>query len=358
MNVAFLLPNYSGKVVGSLLVYYRFAEQLAKAGLRVDVFHPGLLSETRSLRSVARSTLWAAFKNLSRHPVPWIALPEGVRPRFRPRLEGLSLAHDRVVAFSWRGVEALGSIRAKGRVFGYIVEYETWAEAAPGPKARMEAAYRKPLPLLCSSSAVESMLREVGASDIRSCVHGVDAPTCGPRPARAPGSPVRIGFPVRMEAVKSPEVLEEALRRLKERFGDRVVLWGFGNHDVPDSFLALLDEYHSHPSNRELSELYGRSDIFGVPSRREGFGMPAAEAMAHGCAVASTDNGGIRTFGEHDRNCLIVPPESGAALAEAIASLVEDPARREGLARVAPESVAFLRWGPAGERLARAIEAR
>jgi len=78
--------------------------------------------------------------------------------------------------------------------------------------------------------------------------------------------------------------------------------------------------------------------------------------MAHGCAVVSTDNGGIRTFGIHGRNCLIVPPESGQALADAIASLVEDPFGRAGLAMVAPESVEHLRWDRAGERLFRALE--
>lgn len=356
MNVAFLLPNYSGKVVGSLLVYYRFAEQLAKAGHRVDVFHPGLWMDPPSIWHRVRSSLWAALKNRSRNPIPWIALPERVKPRFRPRLDGLVLDHDRVVAFSWKSIESLGRIRTSGKAFGYIVEYETWAEASPAAKARMEAAYRLRLPLLCSSAAVESMLREVGALDIRPCVHGIDSRIVPAKCPRSDGHPIRIGFPVRMEAVKSPAILESTLRLLKNRFGDRVVLWGFGNHAVPQGFLDLLDEYHSAPSNQKLSELYGESDIFGVPSRKEGFGMPAAEAMTHGCAVVSTDNGGIRTFGVHGRNCLIVPPESGPALSEAIASLVEDPVRRAELAMAAPESVEFLRWEHAGDRLLRSIE--
>ena len=355
MRIAFLLPNYAGKVVGSLLVYYRFAEQLAAAGHQVDVFHPALPHGPSSFREHLRGALWAIWKNWSRHPIPWIELPKGVRPRFRTRLEGLVSCHDRVVAFSWKAVAALDQVRTTGRVFGYVVEYETWAEADPATKALMEAAYRRPMPFLCSSRAVEDMLLRVGARDVRLCLHGIDAPRIG-RPS-PPGSVVRIGFPIRMEPVKSPEVLEECLRLLKGRFGERVNLWGFGNHDVPDQFLRLLDEYSSHPSNQELSALYAGSDIFAVPSRKEGFGMPAAEAMIHGCAVVSTDNGGIRTFGEHDRNCLIVPSDSGEVLATAVASLVEDPARRAALSAAAPNSVDFLRWEEAGRRLREAIGA-
>ena len=350
MNIALLLPNYSGHVVGSLLVYYRYAQCLADAGHRVDIYHPALVDDSPSLKQRARAVAWSIAKNLSAKPVPWMDFPAGVKARFRPRLEGLRLDHDRVVAFSWRMIEALEQIQCRGTTYGYVVEYETWAEASPDRKARMEASYRRDLPLLCSSRAVESMLREVGATDIRLCVHGVDVDIHRKQGPNTAKDPRRVGFPVRMEPVKSPEVIEATARLLKARFGEAVCLWGFGGPSTPSKLTSLFDEFHIHPSNQELSELYGKSGIFAIASRKEGFGMPAAEAMASGCAVVSTDNGGIRTFGFDGQNCLLVPPDSPQALADAIGSLLEDPTRRAALGAAAPASVDFLRWDAAGER--------
>lgn len=357
MRLAFLLPNYSGHVVGSTSVYYRFARELARRGHRVDVFHPCLVTDRPSSRERIRAVAWSLAKSLSSKPVPWVDFPPGVRPRFRPRLEGLELSHDRVVAFSWKAIEALGRVRFGGRAFGYVVEYETWAEAAPDLKARMESAYRRDIPMLCSSKVVESMLLEVGVRTPRLCVHGIDmgGTARSTPPERRPDG--RIGFPIRMEGVKSPEVLREAIALLRARFGRSVELWGFGHADVPDGMRSLLDEFHVQPSDERLAELYGGSAIFAIPSRKEGFGMPAAEAMAGGCAVVSTDNGGIRTFGTDGENCVLVPPDSPKALAGAIGDLVADPSRRVELARRAPGSVDFLRWSEAGERLVRGLEA-
>jgi glycosyltransferase involved in cell wall biosynthesis len=200
------------------------------------------------------------------------------------------------------------------------------------------------------------MLIQVGARDVRLCVLGVDLEryrVLTPPERRFPG---RVGFPVRMEPVKSPEILEGALRLLRGRFGSAVSLWGFGHAAVPSGILDLLDEYHVHPDNGTLADLYDRSAIFAVPSRKEGFGMPAAEAMSSGCAVVSTDNGGIGTFGIDGENCVLVPVESPERLAEAVAQLVEDPVRRIGIANRAPDSVRFLRWTEAGDRLARQLE--
>lgn len=347
MKIAFLLPNYSGRVVGSLLVYYNFANFLASRGHEVDLYHPLATGDERlSLARRVRILVSVALKNVRKNPVRWMSFPEKARPRFRFELRGLDAPHDLVVAFSWRAVEALEKVRTRGKVFGYIVEYESWAEANEHFRARMEKAYRTGIPLLSSSNAVDGMLETVGAKDHHLCVHGIDTDRSKATRILPPRErdARRVGFPVRLEPVKSPEVLAEAVRLLKARHGDGVVVWGFGSPDVPTDLRSLFDEYHVQPSDHELADLYETSAIFAVPSRKEGFGMPAAEAMAHGCAVVSTDNGGVRTFGTPGRNCLIVPAEDPTALADAIGVLLRDQGTRLALAEGAPESVSFLDW--------------
>ena len=357
MRLALLLPNFSGHVVGSTLVYYNYAIQLASRGHSVDVFHPARDREIGGIQARSHGALWSLKKSLSRKPVPWQDFPPGVTPQFRSSFRGVKLDHDVVLAFSWRGLEWLQDMDIRGRIFGYIVEYETWAEALGERRDRMERAYRSGHPLLSSSVVVREMLQELGLPDVRLCVHGIDRSLYRMTVPVQDRSPTMVGCPVRSESVKSPEVLGKALALLRARHGSGIHLWGFGGPRPPEGVVGLLDDYKVHPSHEDLAALHNRSSIFFVPSRKEGFGMPAAEAMSCGCALVSTDNGGVRTFAEHERDCILVPPDDPSALAASVTRLVEDQELRMRLASEAAMSTEFLDWTLAGERLAKEIGA-
>lgn len=356
MNVAFLLPNYSGHRVGSTDVYYNYAKGLAEEGHQVDLWHPARDEGRRGLYASLRDRAWSVARQMMPRPVSWFDFPAGARPRFRSRLSGIRLHHDRVVAFSWRAIEALTAISGGDRRFGYVVEYETWQEASAERRARMRSAYQRQIPMLASSEAVRSLLRQEGAADVRLSVHGIDRETYHafhPVEGRQAG---RIGCPIRMESVKSPEILEETLGRLRAAHGSAVSIWGFGGRGAPASLLGLFDEVHPSPSSSELARLYNGTGIFLLPSKSEGFGMPAAEAMSCGAATVVADNGGIHTFGEHGKNCWIVPAGDSSALVQAVERLMAEPALRERLGAEAARSLDFLSWSRALERFKSAVE--
>jgi glycosyltransferase involved in cell wall biosynthesis len=71
-------------------------------------------------------------------------------------------------------------------------------------------------------------------------------------------------------------------------------------------------------------------DVVVVPSRYEGFGLAAAEAMLLGVPVVASRTGGLEeVVGDSG---ILVPPGDAAALAAAIAELHDDRPRRERLA--------------------------
>ncbi|HXF74030.1 MAG TPA: glycosyltransferase, partial [Actinomycetota bacterium] len=70
------------------------------------------------------------------------------------------------------------------------------------------------------------------------------------------------------------------------------------------------------------------SDLFVLPSEREGLPIALLEAMALGRAVVATRIGGIPEVVEEGRQGILVPPRDPAALAEAILALLGDPGRR------------------------------
>lgn len=91
----------------------------------------------------------------------------------------------------------------------------------------------------------------------------------------------------------------------------------------------------------DLARIYADSDIVVLTSNNEGTPVCLIEALAAGCAVASTDVGGVRDVLEGGRLGVLVPAGDADALAGAVAGLLDDPAGRRATAatgsRVIPQ---------------------
>lgn len=85
------------------------------------------------------------------------------------------------------------------------------------------------------------------------------------------------------------------------------------------------------PTDAKLAELYQQAAVFVSTSWFEGFSMPPLEAMSCGAAVVATNCGGIGEYARHQVNCLLVPPRTPMALAQAILTVLGDPALRQRL---------------------------
>lgn len=94
-------------------------------------------------------------------------------------------------------------------------------------------------------------------------------------------------------------------------------------------------------SDTELWQCYARSEVFLLPSRKEGFGIVFIEAMAHGLPVVGGNLDATPEVVLDGRTGLIVDPRSEIAVADAVSRLLDDPC----LARCLGEAGRFRAFG-------------
>lgn len=167
--------------------------------------------------------------------------------------------------------------------------------------------------------------------------NGVDSKTFAPRP-NVPRQPMQlISTASADQPLKGTRYLIEAMALLSKEFPDlRLTFIGKPNPGGPTdqrleaTGLKSRIEFHHGIEADAITDLYARASIAVVPSEYEGFGFPAAEAMACEVAVVSTSGGALpEVVGDAG---IIVPCKDAEALAAGIRKLLVNPELRDRLA--------------------------
>lgn len=178
----------------------------------------------------------------------------------------------------------------------------------------------------------------------------------------------RLLFVGRLEPRKGFRHAIDAFAALGERYDDlRLVVVGEGPQRTQVRRLppALRDRVDmiGGASHAALPTYHAASDLFISPATgRESFGIVLVEAMAAGLPVVASDLPGYSEVVRHEREGLLVPPADPAALAEAAARILDDPAlaRRLSVAgRLRARTFAWSRIAARVERVyTRAVRLR
>ncbi len=192
------------------------------------------------------------------------------------------------------------------------------------------------------SQALTHAARDLGARDARFIPNGVEIPA----EVEEESDPPEVLFAGRL----SPEKGIEDLLAVAD--GLRLVVAGDGplRPQVPQALGMLPRE--------KLYECLGRAAVVVFPSRRDGFPVACAEAMAHGRAVVATSVGGLPDMVVDGETGLLVPPGDPAALRAAVDRLLADAGLRRRLGAAARERIARLcGWDEVIDRTVAAYEA-
>jgi glycosyltransferase involved in cell wall biosynthesis len=136
--------------------------------------------------------------------------------------------------------------------------------------------------------------------------------------------------------------LLKALPLLKNKVRLTVIDGGAPHRKLTLRFIHKLGigdmiEFAGTASNEELVRHYCEAEITMVPSTYEGFGFPAAEAMACGSPVIASNGGALpEVVGDAG---IVVPARDERALAAAIDGLIADAKKRKEMGRAGIERI-------------------
>ena len=166
-----------------------------------------------------------------------------------------------------------------------------------------------------------------------------------------------LGLVSRLEHIKGMDLVVPAFAEVRKRFPDvQLLVVGDGSlrAAMEQQAMALgCDDavtWAGRQPQEELSQYYSRMDIVLMPSRSEGFGLTAIEAMAHGCVVVASDIGGLPEVVRDGVCGLLHCSEDVKDMAEKICRLLGNPELYSSLQKNALQHVqkfSFQRYASA-----------
>ena len=256
--------------------------------------------------------------NLRRAPLRAALLPAFVAS-FRRAAAGGARDAD-VVHAHWLPAGAIA--RSLGKP--YVVQvWGTDVELARRAPWTARPILRRARRVVAASTWLADAARELGATSVDVIPSGVELPA----EVGTPAEPPEVLYAGRL----SPE--KGVLELVDAADGFPLVVAGDGplRDRVPGA--------RGFVPHDELERLYERAAVVACPSRREGFGVVCAEAMAHGRPVVATAVGGLLDLVVDGETGLLVPPRDPAALRAGLQRMLADGELRARLGAAARERI-------------------
>ena len=359
MKITFVLPPYGDYPTGGHKVVYEYANHLVRNGHAATIVY---LQEP--LRPYSHRPPLALRSWLDRHraqlgyklrtpKITWYGLHRDIKLVRTTDLEACRVPNaDAIFATAWQTALNVSECpREKGAKFYLVMDFAPWL----GDKYELEQTWRLPLKKIAISDWLAELVLQSGApeEEVEAIPIAVDHDrfriTNGIR-----GRAKRVIMLYSAVPYKRSQLGLSVLSKCKEAVPNLKASL-FGPLEQKPAPPPPWIEYYGSVSDGELIKLYNSASIYLCSSAAEGFALPPAEAMACGCAVATTDCGGNRDYAEHAKTALVSAPDDFASLANNVLRLLSDEELRVKIARAGRDRIAEFTWEESTRRLIESI---
>lgn len=252
----------------------------------------------------------------------------------------------------WRTVEP--AYRLAGyRAIHLCQGYEGDFTAYQSDRSQIEATYRLPIPKVVVSPHLVSVCEQFGSDTAyvgqivdEEFYSAKDSENHPQRVLLAGASDIDFkGIPDGYGAVAHARAMGSEFELI------RVSPWAPG-HDEP--VREMVQEFHAGLTTEQMAQLIGSCDVFLGPSRiDEGFGLPAAEAMASGLPAVLTRIPSFLSWAKSPDFALFADEGDAAGLGDQLLELLNDEELRDKLRHRGRQVVEQFRAEHVGQRLER-----
>ncbi len=383
------LASQEGKETGGMNVYVlELAKQLSRQGIEVDVFTRSQDEEQPHIVQVDEHFRVVHTVAGPEAPVPKKQLIEYL-PEFVSNVQ--SFINDHALSYDvmhchyyLSGLAGLNIVQASGAKMPMLMTFHTLAlmknlvardELEKEEKARIDAEFHLVQcadAVIATSKSDKDYLRYLygaGIDKVHAVPPGVDLDLFRPIDQNVARAKLGIDtdghlilFCGRIEPLKGIDALLYAMKIMVERQPSLdVCLWIIGG-DVsqpPAQWSKELQKLERlrhtlnlsslvHFAGQQLQEVlpyyYSAADVVVMPSHYESFGMAAAEAMACGAPIITTNVAGISSLIEEEQDLLLTSVNNPLLLATQMETLLTDPGKRQQVSSGLREKVAGLAW--------------
>jgi D-inositol-3-phosphate glycosyltransferase len=383
------LATLGGKKTGGMNVYVRdFSRELARRGLRVDVF---TRSEDDCQPTIKHDLGFGArvihVKAGPEKPIPVadienylddfvdgvleFALQEGARYDLIHSHYWLSGLVAERLSQTWNGVPIIQMFHTLGHMKNRVA----LSDSERVPQARIEGELRvmaiadKIIAATPAEYAQLHWLYGVDVNKVETIPPGVDLQRF--KPIAKDFAKEHIGIPLdhknilfagRIEPLKGIDTLLRAISLIYKQVPEAIenvcvsIIGGDPWSDDPDDEIARLKDigrdlgvmdmvaFLGAKDQDVLPDYYAAAEMVVMPSHYESFGLVALEAMAMGTPVIASEVGGLAFLVQDGVNGFHVPSRDPEALAERIYTLLNDDECRKRLGRQAYQNALRYSW--------------
>ena len=359
MKITFVLPSYQNHPSGGFKVVYEYANHLVLNGHTVTIVYLC----TPQMPSSRRFQL-KLFSQLNRHrkqlvyrggrpKVSWYGLHRDVKLVKATNLEARHIPDaDAIFATAWQTASSVNECPSeKGSKFYLVMDFAPWL----GDKDEIEQTWRLPLKKVCISSWLAELVIQAGTpkEEVEAIPIAVDHNrfqlTNGIR-----GRAKKVAMLYSSKTYKRSQMGLSVLSKCKDSVPSLEASL-FGPRAQQPTAPPSWSEYYGSINESDLVTLYNEASIYLCSSVAEGFALPPAEAMACGCAVATTDCGGNHDYAVHEKTALVSDPDDFTSLANNVLRLLSDEELRVNIANAGRDRIAEFTWEKSARRLSESV---